>query len=70
MVNILSVVPFIGKLVKSFHIFFNLTPVYFGFTITGFIVTLFLIYLSILSLLGIRPYIPLISDIINTNFGG
>ncbi|MBQ8475455.1 hypothetical protein IJ531_00170 [bacterium] len=68
--NILVVIPFLGGMVKSFNLFFNQTPLYFGFTLSGFIVTLILTYLALFSLLGKRPYIPLISDIINTNFGG
>ncbi len=69
-VNILSVVPFVGALVEKFVVFFNQTPLYFGFTISGFIVTLLLSYLAIMSLLERRPYLPLISNIINSNFGG
>lgn len=69
-INVLAVIPFIGGLVKSFNVFFNATPVYFGFTISGLIVTIFLTYLSIYSLLGKRPFVPFVSDMVNMNFGG
>ena len=69
-INILVVIPFVGNMVKSFDIFFNQTPMLFGFTITAFIITFILTYLAVLSLFGKRPYLPVISDIINTNFRG
>ena len=69
-VNLLSVIPFIGNFSRWFDIILNQTPMYFTFTITGFFVTLLVIYLSVLSLLGRKPYIPFVSDIIASNFGG
>ena len=60
-INLISVVPFIA---------INQTPLYFTFTITGLITTLILCYLSFLCLIGKRPHLPLISDIIKSNFGG
>ena len=69
-INILAVVPFVNILVKKFDLFFNQTPIYFVFTLSGLIVTTILTYLAILSLMGRRPHIPLISDMINHNFGG
>jgi len=68
--NILSVIPLIGGLVRRFDVFFNQTPLFFGFTISGLVVTIVLTYLAVMSLTGKRPYIPLISDVINCNFGG
>ncbi len=69
-VNLLSVIPFIGNFSRWLDIILNQTPMYFTFTITGFFVTLLVIYLSVLSLLGRKPYIPFVSDIIASNFGG
>jgi len=66
----ISVIPFIGKLANSFDIFFNRTPMHLSFTISGLIVTLLVVYLSILCLLGKKPYIPYISDVVQSNFGG
>lgn len=68
-INLLSVVPFIGSIAKGFDLFFNQTPIYYTFTMSGFLVSLLILYLSILSLLGKRPYLPIVSDIIKANFG-
>lgn len=69
-VNLLSVIPFVGKLVYGFDLFFNQTPMYYDFTISGLIVTILLFYLSLLCLAGLKPYIPMVSEMINNNFGG
>ena len=69
-INFLAVVPFIGKFAVAFNLFFNNTPLYFGFTVSGLLITILLAYLIILSILGKRAYVPCISDIIKTNFGG
>ena len=69
-INILSVVPFINNIARWFDVFFNQTPLYFTFTISGLLVTILVVYLSIMSLLGKKAYIPVISDIISSNFGG
>lgn len=69
-INLLSVIPFIGTLAKKFDIFFNATPMYFSCTISGLFVTIFLIYLVLMVLVNQRPYVPIVSDIINSNFGG
>ena len=70
MFNFLSIVPFLGKLVVWFDLFFNKTPLYFTFTLSGLLVTLLILYFSLLCLIGKRPYIPLISEIVKANFGG
>lgn len=69
-INLLSLIPFIGKIALGFDIFFNQTPLYFTFTISGLIVTLIVTYLSVMSLLGKKPYIPIVSDVVRTGFGG
>ncbi len=69
-INLLSVIPFVGNLARWFDVFFNQTPLYFTFTISGLIVTMLVIYLSIMSLLGKRAYLPIVSEIISSNFGG
>jgi len=70
MINILSVVPFLGRFVKEFDIFFNQTPVYFSTSLSGLFVTMFLMYLCLMVILNKRPYVPYISDITKSNFGG
>ncbi len=67
--NLISVVPFIGKLAVKFDIFINQTPIYFSYTISTLVLFIILLYLSIFSLMGKKPYVPLISDVINSNFG-
>ena len=69
-IGFLNMIPFIGKFFNSFNLFFNATPMFFGFTITGLLVFLFIAVLSLSSLLGIKPKIPGISNIIVSNFGG
>ena len=69
-INLLSVIPLIGNFARWFDVFFNQTPLYFTFTMSGLLVTLLVLYLSILSLLGKKPYLPFVSEIISSNFGG
>ena len=68
--NLLSIIPFIGKLFINIDIFLNQTPLYFGFSITGLILTIFIGYLALLAFLGRKPYVPYVSDIVISNFGG
>lgn len=69
-INFLSAVPFLRTLARNFDLFFNRTPMYFDFTLSGLLVTIILLYLSILALMGKKSYIPAISDVVSTNFGG
>ena len=65
-----SVIPFVGKLFNAINIFLNHTPLFHYYTITGLIVTLLVLYLSIFSLFGKKPELPLISNMIKINLGG
>ena len=67
-INILSTIPYIGNIAKWIEISINQTPMYFSFTLTGLFTTIFVLYLSILCLFGKKPYVPLVSNIIKTNF--
>ena len=69
-INLLSVIPFIGNFARWFDVFFNQTPLYFTFTISGLIISMLVLYLSIMSLLGKKAYLPIVSEIISSNFGG
>ena len=69
-INLMSPIPFVGDFVRAFNLFFNETPLYLGFTLSGFIITLFVVCLSFMCLMGKKPNIPLISDIVRDNFGG
>ena len=68
--NFLIPIPFIGKAVAWFDVFFNQTPLYFTFTLSGFLTTLLIVYLSVVCLIGKKPVVPLVSDIVDANFGG
>jgi hypothetical protein len=69
-INLISAIPFVGKMANSFNLFFNETPLFFTFTISGFLVTILVFYFSIMSLFGKRPYLPVISEMVKDNFGG
>ncbi len=69
-INFISVLPFVGNLARAFDLFFNQTPLYFTFSVSGLLVTILTTYLAIMSLLGKKPYLPVVSDIITSNFGG
>lgn len=66
--GILSFVPFLGKLIEEFSIFFAQTPIYFGYTLWGLIIFVITCYLAIFSFFGRYPYLPFISDVIGANF--
>lgn len=66
--GLLSAVPFLGKLINDFAIFFAGTPVYFGYSLWGLIIFLIICYLAIFSFFGRYPYLPFISDVIGSNF--
>lgn len=68
--NFLSVIPVVGKAFVWFDLFFNKTPLYFTFTISGLLITLLISYFSLICLSGRRPHIPVVSDIVKANFGG
>lgn len=68
--NLLKDIPFIGKVAIWFDMFFNQTPLYFTFTLSGLLITLLILYFSLICLSGRRPYIPYVSDIVKANFGG
>ena len=68
--NLMMAIPFIKKFVVAFDIFFNRTPLYYTFTLSGFIITILVSYLVIMSLMARKPKLPVISDIVSKNFGG
>ena len=68
-IDLISLIPYLGKLAIGFNLFFNETPMYLGFTLSGLVVTFLVVYLSIMSLIGIKPYVPIISEVIKANFG-
>lgn len=68
--NLISVIPIVGKLFVKFDIIVNQTPMYFTFTLTGLIFTIFVTYLALFAFMGKKPYVPYVSEVISSNFGG
>ena len=62
-------IPILGKIIEPVNLFFNGTPIYFGYSISGLIIVTVMGYLIIMSLLGKKPYIPVISEAIQANTG-
>lgn len=68
-INLMSVIPVIGKIAIAFNVFFNATPIYSTFTISGFLVVCLAGYLSFLAIMGKKSFIPYISKIVEINIG-
>lgn len=62
-------IPFLGNLLYKFNLFFFETPLFFTFTLSGLIITLFLLYIFAMLFVGRIPFLPIISNIVKTNFG-
>lgn len=69
-INFMSTIPLIGNIARAFEQFFNKTPIFFTFTLSGFIVTIIISLLAIMCLFGKKPQIPLISNIVQSGFNG
>lgn len=69
MYDLIVKVPFVGNLLYKFNLFFFETPLFFTFTFSGLIITLFLLYIFAMLLMGKIPFLPIISNIVKTNFG-
>lgn len=69
LIKLLSNIPFIGPVIQKLNIFFFQTPIYFGYSIVNLILVCLLFYLVIVCILGKKPHIPIISDIIKANVG-
>ena len=61
----LTQVPFIKGFTKAILFFFQ-TPIYFGFSIVGALISIIVLYMGIGALLGKYSYIPFLSDAINS----
>lgn len=68
-IGFLNAVPFINTYIRAFDIFFNQTPLYFSYTVSGLVITLLLLYLSLISLFGKKPFIPVVSNLVKINIG-
>ncbi len=64
--NILSVIPFINKIVAQLTFLLNM-PVLYDFSIIQVIIYMFLIYLAATSFMGKYSYVPYVSEIIDQN---
>lgn len=65
-VNILSLIPFINKIVAQLTFFLNM-PLLFGYSLIQAFIYALMIYLAITSFAGKYSYLPYISNIINYN---
>lgn len=66
--NILSVIPFIGSLTMQIMIYLNM-PLLLGFSLIELVITAFVFYLVWTSFIGQYSYIPWVSNIIKINTG-
>ncbi len=66
--GLLSAVPFLGEIVNKFAIFFTQTPIFFTYSLWGLIIFVLTCYLAIFAFFGRYPYLPFISDVINSGF--
>lgn len=66
LLNILSFIPLINKLVAQITFFFN-TPIFGAYSLIQTVVYAIILYLAITSLMGQYGRIPWISDIIDQN---
>lgn len=64
--NILSIIPFLSKLIAQVTFLLNM-PIFIQYSIIQIIIYLFIIYLAISSLLGLYSYVPWVSGIIAQN---
>ena len=64
--NMLRLIPVVNIIVLNIVMFFN-SPVLFGLSIIQVIITALLLYCGITAFLGIRTYIPFVSEIIDRN---
>ena len=68
--QIVSVIPILGPMLKNFNLFFNGTPIYMGYSISGLIIAILIGYMTVVSLIGKKPFVPFISPIIQANIRG
>lgn len=64
--NILSVIPFINKIVAQINFLLNM-PLIFDYSIMQAVIYVFLTYLAVTSLMGRFSYVPWVSDVIDQN---
>ena len=69
-IDFLSFIPFIRTVAKVFNEFFNLTPMFFGYSLSALLSLALIIYLCAFVVVNKKPYLPIISDIISANVRG
>ncbi len=67
-VGLLSSVPYIGDFITKVALWINGVPIFFGKSILGLIIFALIVIFALVSLMGRRPYIPFVSNVINQNF--
>ena len=66
--NLLSVIPIVGELIESFNNYIK-QPSNGGFSIVQILFIALLAYLSLPTLLGKKPRVPWVSEMVSSNFG-
>lgn len=66
--DLIGIVPFVGKYVLTLDSIIFKIPIAYGYTIAGLLVLMFSLYFVINCLLGIKPYVPFVSQIVHDNF--
>ena len=66
-VNLISYIPFINRIVRQLVYIFN-QPYVFGYSFMQCIIYGTLMYLVVFAFMGLYAYIPVVSDIIKSNF--
>lgn len=65
-IKIFAAFVFLDNIIQTLNLFINHNFIYFGFSISGLIVTVLILYTAILSLLGKRPFVPVVSPAIDS----
>lgn len=65
--QIFSVIPVVNQISSKIYFWFNMMPVFFGFSIINSLIYIVIFYLVLTCLQGKYSYLPWISDIINAN---
>lgn len=67
--KVINFIPFVNKIVSLITFYLN-TPLFFGYSVVGFLIYIVIIYLMIGALMGRYSYFPWVSDIIKGNVRG
>ena len=66
-VNLLSHIPYLNRLIRQIIYIFNM-PAMFGYSIMQCLIYGTIIYLAVFAAMGLYSYLPVVSNIIKSNF--